>query len=143
MMNSKLVFVIFTSLWLFTAVQSRVSPVAVVAATDQAAAAVAVSVTVSLPLTAGIGGGAAGPVVGVGAAVPGAGGRVAGPGLCAGAAARVAPRPRLRVVTPPRPRLSSRAAGLAAASPGPPATPATVDNSGANIHSPSYFKRRL
>ena len=57
------------SSWLFTAVQAGGSPIAVVAATDEAAAAVAVTVAVSLPLTAGVGGGTAVPVVvGVGGA---------------------------------------------------------------------------
>ena len=70
MMDSKLVFVIITSSWLFTAVQARGPTSAVVGATHQVAAAVAVTVTVSLPLIAGNGGGAAVPVVVVGAAVP-------------------------------------------------------------------------
>ena len=45
------------------------SPIAVVAATHQAATTVAVPVAVPLAFTARVGGGAAGPVVGVGIAI--------------------------------------------------------------------------
>ena len=68
-MNSKLVFVIITSSWLFTAVKAGGSSPAVVAATDQVAAAVAVPVTVSLPFIASVVVRAAGPVVVIGIAI--------------------------------------------------------------------------